>query len=334
VIEPLVEPKLSVVAVTRDTYRTLRPVVASLACQAIASGIELLVAAPDMEAGAIPASESAAFHSCRVVPVGPVSNRGRAAAAAVLAAQGPIVALTENHCFPLHDWAERTLEAFAPGRAAVGPAVTNANPSSVTSRVLHAAGYGSFPADGPPEEREELPLHNSSYRADVLRSYGDDIGDLLADERRLQRALRRDGHTLYFDARARKRHINEATLRLLLRLAYDGGRRYGGARARDWPTWRRLAYGLLSPALSVPIAANVRGKIAADTGSGRSGPSTALVAWLWAMVHALGEGTAYLTGEIDEFPGTELDEFMIRERLSSHGVSDPEIREWLELLDR
>jgi hypothetical protein len=324
-------PALAVVVVTRDSFRTLRPIVASLAHQTIASAIELVVAAPDAEAGAIPADAGAAFHSCRTVGVGPVSNRGRAAAAGVVAARAPVVALTENHCFPVADWAERSLEAHAEGWVAVGPSVENANPASAFSRVLHAAGYGTFPADSLPEERDELPLHNSSYRADALASYGAGLDELLADERRLQSALRRDGEKLFFFPAARKRHINEATLGLLLGLAFDGGRRYGGGRARDWSRGRRVAYGVLSPALTVPIARNVVGKLR-DAGSGDA--SSMLVAWIWALGHALGEGTAYLGNEAEEFPFTEDDEFMIRQRLGRRSVDDPEIAAWLQLLDR
>ena len=318
------------VVVTRDTCRTLRPVVASLVRQTVAARIELVVAAPDEAAGTIPAPEAAAFHSCRVVIVGPITNRGRAAAAGVLTATAPIVAITENHCFPLRDWAERTLEAHAAGQVAVGPSIVNANPASAVSRVLHAAGYGSFPVSGQPGEREELPLHNSSYRTDVLRSYGDGLSELLADERRLQRELRRAGHALQFHPPARKRHINEAKFGQLLSLAYDGGRRYAGVRARGWSVWRRLAYGLLSPALALPIVMNLARK--ADDGVLTA--TTWLFSGVWAMSHALGEGVAYLKGEAAEFPFTEADEFMIRERLSRHGVGDPEIAAWLQLLDR
>jgi len=323
-------PDLSVVVVTRDTCRTLRPIVASLTCQTIASRIELVIAAPDVAAGTLPAPEATAFHSCRAVAVGPVTNRGRAAASGALLASAPIVALTENHCFPLRDWAERTLEAHAAGQVAVGPSVVNANPASTVSRVLHAAGYGGFPVDGHPEEREELPLHNSSYRADVLQAFGDGLGDLLADERRLQATLRQAGHALHFHPPARKRHINEATLGLLLGLAYDGGRRYGGVRARGWSIWRRLAYGMVSPALTFPIAMNVFRKV------GDAGLTVAvrLVSGAWALSHALGEGVAYLTGETAEFPFTERDEFMIRERLGRHGVGDAEIVAWIQLLDQ
>jgi hypothetical protein len=326
-------PALSVVVVTRDSFRTLRPIVASLAGQTIAARLELVIVGPDRDAVVVPAVDREALHSVEVVPVGPVSNRGLAAAAGAIAAQGPVIALTENHCFPVADWAERTLEAHAAGWVAVGPSVVNANPSSSFSRVLHAAGYGPFPVDGQPEERDELPLHNSSYTAALLRTYGDELGNLLADERRLQSALRRDGHALFFHPAARKRHINEATLGLLLSLAWDGGRRYGGGRARDWQLGRRLAYGLLSPALTIPIAANLGRKVKAGGHSGEGSLNLTLVSWLWAAGHALGEGAAYLTGEIDEFPSTEDDEFMIRERLGRHDVSDPEIRTWLGLLD-
>jgi hypothetical protein len=324
-------PDLSVVVVTRDSSRTLLPCVGALAEQTNASAIELIIVAPDTEAGALPAAEAAPFHSCKVVAVGPIVNRGQAAAAGVEAASAAVVALSENHCFPVADWAARTLEAHAAGHVAVGPSVTNANASSPLSRVLHAAGYGQFPSDAQPGERDELPLHNTSYRTDTLLAFGDDLAYLLADERRLQSALRERGHVLYFHPAARKRHINEATFSLLTGLAFDCGRRYGGVRARSWSRWRRVAYGVLSPALTIPIAANMRRNLRMAGATG--GLDETMVSWLWAFIHAISEGVAYLTGEIHDFPFTEAEEFLIRERLGRSVVTDPEVAALLKRLD-
>ena len=322
-------PDLSVVVVTRDSFRTLLPIVKSLASQTVADRLELIVVAPDASAGVVPASESASFHSSKILFVGRISNRGRAAAAGVAEASAPIVALTENHCFPVADWAARLLDAHNGGLVALGPAIVNANPESAISRVMHTAGYGSFPAGGHLEARDELPLHNSSYRTDVLQSFADRLPDLLADERRLQSELRRMGYTLTFDPSIRKRHISEATLGLLLGMAYDGGRRYGGGRAREWSLPRRLTYALLSPTLTIPIAAKLSRRMAGESLMG----SVGLVSWLWAFIHAMGEGVSYVSGERHVFPFTESEEFLILERLGRRGVTDPEIDSWLQLLN-
>lgn len=325
-------PLLSVVVVTRDTARTLRPIVAALRAQTIATSIELIVVAPDEGAGALPESDRGAFHSVRVVAAGPITSRGRASANGVLLAGAPVVALTENHCFPARDWAARTLECHRGPWAGVGPAVVNANPDSPISQALHAFGYGAFPRSGAPGVVAELPLHNSSFRKDVLSTSLTDLQWLLGDERNLHRQLRAQGHELYFDPRPLKRHINEATWWLLTGLSYASGRRYGGTRSRDWPLWRRVAYALGTPLLSVPIARNVWSKLSPG-GDVRKGPALALVIWYSALLHAVGESVSYVAGACDEYPFVEDEEFLIRERLGRHGIDDPDVSAFVRRLD-
>ncbi len=327
-------PALSVVVVTRDRYRTLRPIVAALQRQTIAGTLEVVVVAPDRARGAIPTGEAAPFLSSQVVPVGPIVNRGLAAAGGVRAARAPIVALSENHCFPEPDWAARTLEAHQGPWAGVGPAVENANPESCLSLALHAAGYGMFQRTEPVERRRELPLHNSSYRTELLLRFGTDLENLLSDERRLQAALLEKGQAFLFDPRIVKWHINEATWPLIAGLGYAGGRRYGGTRAKDWPLWKRLGYALAFPLLSVPIALEVRSKLPRD-GSGRHRePWLSLVVWIYACTHATGEAASYLGAPAAEFPFVEEDEFLIRERLGDRDLHHPDVAALVSLLDQ
>ena len=331
-MSPSTEPSLSVIVVTRDEYRTLRPIVGALRRQTVVGQIELLVVAPDEAAGAIPASDASAFHSTRVVGVGPVISRGKAAAHGVLAARAPIVALSENHCFPDPEWAQRTLESHRGPWAGVGPAVANANPESLISQVLHAFGYGPFPRSGSPGIVAELPLHNSSYRREILSKNLGELQDLLGDERKLQSTLRESGQLLYFDPLPLKWHINEATWGLLAGLSYDSGRRYGGSRGRHWPLWRRVVYVLAAPLLSLPIARNVWAKLS-PSGEVRKGVRLAAVIWSGALLHALGEAVSYVRGGREEFPFVEDEEFMIRERLGGREITKPEIASLVALLD-
>jgi len=331
-MSPSTEPSLSVIVVTRDEYRTLRPIVGALRRQTVVGQIELVVVAPDEATGAIPGSDASAFHSTRVVGVGPVISRGKAAAHGVLAARAPIVALSENHCFPDPEWAERTLESHREPWAGVGPAVANANPETLLSQVLHASGYGRFPRLGFPGVVAELPLHNSSYRREMLSKDLRELRDLLGDERKLQSALRESGQLLYFDPRPLKWHINEATWRLLAGLSYDSGRRYGGSRGRHWPLWRRALYVMATPLLSLPIAHNVWSKLS-PAGEVRKGVRLAVVIWAGALLHALGEAVSYVRGGREEFPFVEDEEFMIRERLGGREITKPEIASLVALLD-
>jgi hypothetical protein len=326
------EPELSVVLVTRDTARTLRPIVASLAAQTVADRVELVIVAPDEQAGALPRGDVARFHSVRVVGVGAVTERGRAAAHGIPAAGSAIVALCENHCFPEPLWAERTIERHRDGWAAVGPAIRNANPESLTSQALHAFGYGRFPEARPPGTATELPLHNTAYRKAALPPTVAELEGCLMDEPGLQARLSAR-NALFFDSSAVKWHLNEATAGLLAGLVYASGRRYGGERSRQWPSWKRAAYAALAPILSLPIARDVWGKLSPD-GDVRKGPALALVVWSVGLLHALGEAVSYVRGPRSPSSFTESEEFFIRERLGGRPIGKVEIARFVALLDR
>ena len=330
------EPALTVIAVTQDEGRTLRPIVAALTRQSIADRIQLVIVAPTASISPHDLGlEPSTLHSIEVVGIGQVRNRGRSAAAGVAKARAPIVALTENHCYPMPDWAEALLQVHSEGPwAAVGPAVINANPESALSVAMHATGYGAFAPDMAAEDRPELPLHNSSYRTESLLAFGDRLPDLLADERGLQRALIDAGERMRFDPRPVKRHINEATWKLLGGIAYCGGRRYGGYRCRDWSLIKRLAYAAAGPLLVLPIWRTARGK-AARVASGALPFAVSRVLVGWAAIHALGEVVSYLVGGSPlEFRNVESDEFMIRERLGGRRLTDPDIAALVATLDR
>ncbi len=324
-------PDLSVVVVTRDNFRSLRPIARALRDQTIADRIELVIAAP-RGAVADPPPDAAAFHSVQVIEVGPVVNRGRAAAPAVLAAKAPVVALTENHCFPTPHWGERVLASHAQGWAGVGPAVGNANPESRLSLAMHAFGYGQFPRAAVAHEVEELALHNSSFRRDVLPQDLETLEDLLGDERRLHRALRDQGHTLRFDPAVVKWHINEATWTLLGGMHYYSGRRYGGTRSAHWTIRRRALYTVLAPGLTLPIARNLWVKLPPAGEIPRDLP-LALLIGVCALLQAFGEAGSYLRGPQEEFPFVEEEEFFIRERLGGRPLTRPEVAAFVALLD-
>lgn len=317
-------PALSVVAVTRDTFRTLRPILAALSAQTIAAQLEVILVVPAAVPDQVPTDLTQGFHAVQVVQVPAVGNRGAAAAHGVRVASAPIVALSENHCFPGPEWAEQSLAAHHGPWVGVGPAIRNANPESLLSRVMHNFGYGQFPAGRPACAMEELPLHNSSFRREVLDRPPEELEHLLANERRLHRRLREVGHGLQFVPTVVKWHINEATWALLLGMWFFGGWGYGTRRARDWPTWKRAAYLLASPVLVLPVAANVWRRFPTIDPAPRS-LALGLVVVVGAVCHVLGECLAYLGAARDEFPFVEREEFLVEGRLGGHALTLPHV---------
>ena len=102
------DPRLSVVIVGRDGIQSLRPILACLTEQTIADRMEVIAVLPsDRFADDALDPWATHFQSARAVATGVIGNRGRAAAAGVRVATAPVIAFTENHCFPDPDWAER-----------------------------------------------------------------------------------------------------------------------------------------------------------------------------------------------------------------------------------
>jgi hypothetical protein len=246
---PMAEPSLSVVIVapagTSSIARTMR----HLHEQTARREMEVIVVAPSadvIDAAGLGASVFAAF---RVVSVGPITARGAAAAAGMLAARAPIVGLIEDHSFPEAGWAEAIIAAHRGSWAGVGPEVENANPSSTMGWVNFILSYGIFAGPTQPGVRDILPWHNSAYKRAALEPFADRLGALLEWEGLLQDELRARGHTLYLEPGARTHHLNVSGFTSTLGLNVLRGRMLGAQRAvrERWPAWRRLLQAAACP---------------------------------------------------------------------------------------
>ena len=252
-------PSISVVVVAFVNYSSVRRVVRHLRAQTIRNQVELVLVSPSAEAMTTCTSEEQrGFHSVRMLYVGKIEDREVASAAGIRAAASNVVALCEDHAFPEPEWCERLVEAHAGPYAAVGPAVLNGNPGffSWTNMLL---SYGGWPITMKRGEVADIPLHNSSFKRDVLSSYGDELAHLLSRSGGLLKRLRDDGHKLYFEPAARIHHVNPSKAGSTLSLRIMAGRLYAASRASSekWSPVKRLLYTAASPALpAIRVAAS------------------------------------------------------------------------------
>jgi hypothetical protein len=240
-------PELSVVLATPDGFATIRRTVGELARQAAAGRLELVIVAPS--SGSLGADDAllAAFARVEIVEVGAVASIGGANAAGVARASAPVVALAEDHAFPLAGWADALIAAHRGAWAAVGPAVTNANPSTAVSRADLIIGYGPWLAPADAGERDYLPGHNTSYKRDELLAYGERLPAMLDAETLLHWDLRARGRRLWLEPRAVIAHANFSLWRSWLPAQYHYGRPVAGLRARAMSPARRVVYALGAP---------------------------------------------------------------------------------------
>jgi len=211
--------------------------------------LEVLIVAESSAGFDLAALGGGEFAACRIVEVGPITERGAAAARGMLAATSPIVGLIEDHSYPEPEWADALLRAHSGTWTGVGPAVCNANPDSVGSWVNYILSYGGFAPPQAAGERDLLPWHNSAYKRDVLLPLADRLGALLEWEGALQAELRSRGHTLYLEPAALTHHSNVSAPLSTVGLNTQRGRILGAQRAarERWPAWRRIAQAAAFP---------------------------------------------------------------------------------------
>lgn len=244
-------PLLSVVLLTPDDFETVRRTMRYLCAQTIADRIELVLCTPSRSALALDSDAVAPLHSVRVLKVGPLTVSGPARAAAARAATAPVVAYAEDHAYPDPTWAAALLAAHAAPHAAVGPAVRNANPESMVSWADLFLGYGRWMAPGRAGVVGLLPGHNTSYKREVLLSFGPELDELMEAETVLFWEIRRRGHTLHFAPDAVISHVNFSRWRVWLGVQWHLGRTFAALRARGWSRARRTGFALAAPLVPV-----------------------------------------------------------------------------------
>lgn len=245
------EPMITVVLPTWDTFDALRTTIAHLGRQTIADRIELIISAPGADRFQMDDDAVAPLHSVRVLEAGDLTATGPARANAIREARADVVAFTEDHCFPDPDWAEALVRAHEEPHAAVAPALRNANPETLVSRADLFLGYGRWLAPGRRGLMDLLPGHNISYKRRVLIEYGEELDHLMEAETLLLWDLRRQGHTLLFEPAATTAHTNFSRTSVWLDAQWHLGRVFGATRATGWSALRRAAYALGSPAIPI-----------------------------------------------------------------------------------
>jgi len=240
-------PAMSVIVVTPDSYETVRKTIRHLRAQKIRDRLEIVLVVPSLDKLGLDEKELGDFLQYSTVAVGHMRSTARARAAGVRKASAPIVAFAEDHAFPAPGWAEALILAHKREWAAVGPVMANANPGSLTSWANLLVEYGPWLEPLAGGEAEHLPGHNGSYKRDLLLEYGDRLEAMLDAETILQWDLRRRGHRLYLEPKARTFHENFTAPLSSTILRFYGGRLFAASRARDWSVWRRLLFTCGSP---------------------------------------------------------------------------------------
>ncbi len=250
-------PALSAIVITPDGYATIARLLGHLAAQTRASAIEIVLCCASRATIPDSCPEWSAFHSLRIIEIGPVGIIAEAKALGVRAASAPIVAFTEEHAFPEPRWAASLIERHREAHAVVGPEMVNPNPESPMSWANFVVEYGPWISPAQPGPRPHVPGNNSSYKRERLLAYGDRLAAALDAETILHWELAAQGETLYLEPQAQTRHLNITRLDAFRRVHREYGRMFAAQRSRQWSLVRRLVYGCGSPLIPLVRLARV-----------------------------------------------------------------------------
>jgi hypothetical protein len=269
----------------------------ALAAQTVAERIELVLV--DLGPPESRPDPPAVFAATTSLELSPDSGLGAARAAGARAARAQAVAFLVDHGYPEPEWAEALIGAYRDdGWAAVGYAFRAANPQTRAARTAMVAQFLPWlsPTDG--GETTILPGNMVSYRTSLLRSLDGDLDQLLEIDLVLHERLLNRGHTMTLEPGAVVREECYESLAETARAnhVYSELLAVRRARAGDWSTIRRLAYGLTSPVV-VALLRLTHGAAAARHG-GRVKELLAALPGVIAIaaVAALGEARGYLLG--------------------------------------
>jgi glycosyltransferase involved in cell wall biosynthesis len=296
--ERLPAPALSVVLPAPERIAKVLRAVRAIAAQRIAGRIELLIVARDATE-TVAAETAAGLGSVRVVPMPDWTTMTAARVRGILETRAPIVALAEDHCFPAPDWAEALLAAHQEPWAAVGPAFVNANPGSLISWANLAIEYGPWLHPVQPGATTHVPGHNSSYKREVLVSYGERLEAMLEAESVMHWDLARRGLQVAMAPDARTRHENFSLLGPSLRLRYCSGRLFAASRAEGWPSWRRAVFAAGAPVIPALRAWRTWRHLRRVPRAPAGVSLMPLIVFL-LLVDAVGEGVGYGLGAGEE----------------------------------
>lgn len=237
--------KMSVVIIAHEGAENLRPLLAALRAQTVASELEVVLVGPEPDQ-LFQDSELADFAAFQRLQGTVIPSSSQARTRGVKAARAPVVAFVEDHCFPLPGWAEALIERHQEEWSGVGPAVLNGNPRTATSWGNYLIEYGdwAYPIGG--GASSHIPGHNSSYKREALLSLEPHLADLLEAESTMQWKMAEFGHRFFLEPEAKARHFNFSKLSASLGLRFYGGWLFGANRFPSSDS-RRLVYLLASP---------------------------------------------------------------------------------------
>lgn len=240
-------PEISVVIASINGWPYLASCLAALQRQQGAIMAEVIVA--DCVGASVTEPLKAAYPEVRLIAFDQPRSVPDLRAAGMLAAQGSIIAITEDHCIPDEHWYTAISAAHARfPEPAIGGAVDNAATRRIIDWAVYFCEYSAFISPVPAAIVHDLPGPNVSYKRSALGI----LADLVQDgywETFLHWRLESQNLQLRSEPSIRVLHRKHFEFRSFLNERFHYARAFAGTRNEFMSPLRRLIYLCGSPLL-------------------------------------------------------------------------------------
>jgi len=244
-------PSLSITLVTPTNINRLDETIEALKLQSIRNDIEIIFITRKNTITKKQQEEwEKIFCKIKIVETEKILDVSKTAYKGLPYAEGEVIVFMEDHVYPIKKWAEFLVKAHQSPYSVIGSNYLNANPETGWSWSALFLYYGASVCQTKSKEVKDLPLHNISYKMEVIRPYFEQISTLLVDwENGLHPILRKNGHRFFVESKAKIYHRNPTKGKHLNNVSFAAGRLYGWHRVRreDWSLARRIIYFFGSP---------------------------------------------------------------------------------------
>jgi len=163
-------------------------------------------------------------------------------------AKGEIIAFIDADCRADQNWADQILEAHRSPYLAIGGAILNGNPQSITGWAAYFCEFSQWMPNTPSKPLRDIAGANMSYKRKAFEIFGPLIEGTYSSDTEFHWRLAKNGHYLQFVPSIIVFHHNIDRFWNFLRHEFDHGRSFAKVRmiSQGFPKWRRWFYGIFS----------------------------------------------------------------------------------------
>lgn len=164
--------------------------------------------------------------------------------------RGDYVALTTSHFVPAENWVSKVLFAHEQPYAGIGGAIENEERAGAVSWAVFFCRYSPYMLPFGECEVDDFAADNASYKRCNL----EEVKDAMQDgfwETFVHKEMRRKGMVLLKSPEIIVRHQRSFTFSAFMFQRFWHGRQFSETRVINMPTYRRLAFVLLSPLIPI-----------------------------------------------------------------------------------